>query len=209
MARVIYGGFDEAGEMLFGGQRHHGTMQFLQNQASQLSTTLTEAGKSFMSRGAEIYNSYMESPSMMAARSMARQMRHLFQEDSIRPLTTIGAMQNAPLAMQRWVMANPVVREAYHMQRCDGYADTYVDLHPKDVGFDHYDYRRAVNGLMMFKPDGSWEINQILLDPLDGHVDIEELSFQDQLDIQETWQLIEARLKDGKEDPTSRFNASL
>jgi len=42
--------------------------------------------------------------------------------------------QNANMLMQRWIMANPNVRQLYLDQNLDGYSATYCNVFGKDVG---------------------------------------------------------------------------
>jgi hypothetical protein len=56
--------------------------------------------------------------------------------------------------MQKWIMAEPVVREMWKDSLLTGYGDSYVDKHPNVVGRDHPDYRRVMDGMSYIDNDG-------------------------------------------------------
>lgn len=146
--QVSYGDSNEFNALAFG-QKHPGTLAFLENQVSNFSQTLTDAGRNFFSNARDVFDRFNGEAAMRLARAAVRKASSLFQRDEIRSIWDMGQMQQAPLTMQRWIMANPVVRQMFQDQRCDGYADTYVDMFPGTIGESHYDYRRAMNGLLV------------------------------------------------------------
>jgi hypothetical protein len=101
--------------------------------------------------------------------------------------------------MQRWVMANPMVRELYHKQRCDGYSSTYTDVSPGDIKENHYDYRRTTDGVMLETTEGDyvtkWYIEELL--PSDRH-----LTNSEKIDIINTWTVVNNALMMKELDPT-------
>ena len=96
------------------------------------------------------------------------------------------------------------LRLMYHQQRCEGYTDTYVDMHPGDVGEQHYDYRRVVDGMVMEQDD-----ELVSVQYFDEIKEGDELDIDDQVAILRTWDSVKAAIEENKEDPTSPFNASL
>lgn len=211
MAQIIEGGslmFDS----LAYGRQHPGTVQFLASQFEQATNFLTNAGQQFMTGARDFYERLAGSNAARMLRAAGRSIRSMWQLDEIRALQTVGDFQQAPLAMQRWIMAEPTVRQYFLDQRCDGYSDTYIDIDPGKVGPDHYDYRRATDGLVFIdeKPDEhgefGWHATTYMEELLPDDV---ELTLEEQLDIHQTWQWVKSLMKQGNEDPTSRFNADL
>ena len=211
MAHFIDGGTLMFDSLLYG-RPHPSTQQFLASQFQQLSSNLTTAGQRFMESAAEVFEKLAGSEAERVLRAVGRNIRSMWQLDEIRMLSTIGELQTAPLTMQRWIMAEPMVRQMYHDQRVDGYSESYVDVHPGDIGESHYDYRRVMDGVLVDdeEPDNngdpSWHATTYIEELLPEDRD---LLLEEQVDILQTWEHVRAAIKRGKEDPTSRFNADL
>lgn len=198
--RIIEGG-PATLELFAFGEKTQGALNFLEDQAYQLSNTLTDTGRAFMQRGREIFERYNGAEALRAAKSAIRHVQHCFQQDIIRPLTNIGAIQQAPLSMQRWIMASPDIREFYHHQRCEGYADTYVDMEPKSIGIEHTDYRKVMSGVIQECEEGDIDWKTTIY--FEGDDDDVRLSLAEKVDIMSVWSLIKTMMSPGKEDPTS------
>lgn len=198
--RVITGGPGTL-EMFAFGEKTQSALNFLEDQAYRLSDTLTNTGRAFMEKGKEIFERYNGAEALRAAKAAIRSVQYHFQSDVIRPLNDIGAMQQAPLSMQRWIMACPDVREFYHQQRCDGYVDTYVDMEPTSIGAEHSDYRKVMSGIIQECNEGDvdWKTNIYF----EGDDDDVRLSLCEKTDILSVWSLIKTMMKPGNEDPTS------
>jgi len=177
---------------------------YIQNQLQNFSSSLNEVGAKFLAASRDIYNNLNSSVVADAARLAMRTAAGLFL-NYIAPLTTMNSFQTAAPIMQRWVMANPNVRELYHNQLCNGYADTYVDYHPEDVGENHYDYRRVMDSVIVDNDEGS-SVKYYLDNLIDGD---KELTPYEKFDILSTWNILEAFITAGKEDPTSPYNDML
>lgn len=214
MARVFVGG-DEYFNAITGGTPHQGTINFIQGQFLKPSANLTEAGRVFHEKAKISVDQALNSSAMRLAQAAVRKLDNLWGEDTITYLRTIGAIQQAPIVMQRYIMAQPAIRKLYNAQKCDGYSDTYIDVYPGTIGNDHYDYRRVMDGVITFAtvPSDSsdaelpsWE-SVTYLDEL--NIDDNDLLFESQVDIIDTWNVIENHLNAEKDDPTSLYNAEL
>ena len=194
------------------GTPHPGTMSFLSQQFENASTALTTAGQRFMENARTLYERISGSDAMRAMRVAGRAIRSMWQLDEVRPLYSMEELQTAPLTMQRWIMAEPMLRKEYINQRVDGYSDTYHDVHQGDVGEAHYDYRRVMDGMIVVddKPDSDGEYGWTATTYFDDLLpDDSELLLEEKVDILETWTAVRAALKAGKQDPTSRYGAML
>lgn len=208
MVQVVFGGAQDFDALLYG-ERHPGTMQYLQNQVNsvmEMSRTLTDAGRQFFSTAQDLYDKFNSAEAMRLARAAVRRVGSIFQRDEIRSIWELGQLQNAPLTMQRWIMAEPTVRRMYHEQRCDGYSDTYVDNHPGQIGRDHYDYRRVMDGILVDSEEHDWKATVYFDDLLEGD---RELTLDEKIDILSTWDVVASMMKEGSEDPTSAFGNKL
>lgn len=204
MVAVVEGGSDVFDSLAYG-RPQAGIYDFLAQRAMNLSYNLTQAGQQFVQTVKNYYTAMTESDAARLARAAGRKVRSLWDMDDIRPLFTMGDFQHAGITMQRWVMAEPSIRQAYHEQRCEGYADSYVDWEPGRVGEQHYDYRRVMNGIATIEDDG-WYAKTFIEELLPND---RELNIDEQADILRAWREARYHLAQGKEDPTSRYNAHL
>lgn len=205
---VIIGSPMDADALIYGVQ-HPGTLQYLEEniqrlgqQMSSYGQTLTDAGRQFYERAQTLYQQFNSADALRAAEAAMRRVKSYFQDELILPLQDIGALQNASLIMQRWVMAEPTLRQMYHKQQCDGYSDTYIDCHPGQVGEQHYDWRRVNEGLVVEDPKDSddYKVTFYFDDLIDGD---RELTLQEQMAVTSTWDMVKHYVGQGKDDPSS------
>lgn len=187
---------------------------FSQPLSYELNSFITESARNFsttvLSGNAElskVYNRLTEkftgSEAMRTLKAFSRQFVGAFGSNDFRPISDIGSMQNAPDVMQRYIMANPTVRQLYIDGRVDGYSETYVDNTNKvGIGRDHYDYRKVTNGYFMEKESGVTNYYHL---PEDNDT---PLTLKQQEIILETWHNLDSML-DGDEDPTDIWNGLL
>ena len=205
MATVVYA--DEScnpfDAILYQNQ-HPNNQLYFQNQVNNFSNTLTDLGRSFITESKVIHDQIYSSVAAAAARAALRASAGMFQM-VIRPLNEIDEFRAASVLMQRWVMANPEIRNLYHRQECAGYDGSYVDMFPKDKGEDHYDYRRVMSGVVVDTKDGSYA-RHYLDDLVEGDA---ELTHNEKVDILSTWDIMNMYIKAGKEDPTDPMCGNL
>lgn len=205
MAQIHTGGsgyFDS----LFHGELHPGARTFIQRQMEAPSRVMENAAQQFQESSQALFERLSGSGAMRMARAAKRAVGAAWMSNQIQALLDIGQMQHAPAVMQRYIMAEPTLRKRYHQQRLDGYEGTYRDLFPEDIGEEHYDYRRVMDGIVVENDDGSWYADTFVDDllPDDDHLDIDQ-----QVDILDTWANMVAKVRQGGSDPTSKWNASL
>lgn len=204
MPRVHYGGGDMFGAMVYG-ETTEATRSFLESQFDRPTQYLSEGAARFQERAKSLYDRAKNSRVGRLMKAAGRKMQSSWRQDKIFAPQGLHDLQHARATMQRWNMANPNLRTVYHRQMCDGYSDTYVDMEPKAVGEAQYDYRRATNGLVMDTEKG-WVVTNHFEDI---YANDRELTFEEQCDIQESWEMIDSYLDLAKEDPTSKFAALL
>ncbi len=206
MAQVVFGGSREY-RMLVSGEQHPNTAHYLRNQMTSLQSYIGNSDSSWAQRAIESYNRFSSEHAVRLAQAALRKVDTYFQEDRIMQLDTLAQLQQAGLRMQRFIIANPYVRERYHNQMCDGYQGTYVDMHPQDIGPGHYDYDRVMDGLIVETapteedPDGSW-VCRVQTDEeiLPGDV---KLNLVQNDMILTSWATVEHLMRYGEEDPVS------
>jgi hypothetical protein len=144
---------------------------------------------------------------MALANAAKRAVSNVWQGNYVQYLNDIGQMQWASNTMQRWIMANPSIRQRYLDQTIEGYEGTYIGPeNPEELGETHYDYRRVMNGVVEDSEEHGWTSTTYFEDLYEGD---RELQLEEQVDILDTWSNILNMLRHGGEDPTSRWNSKL
>lgn len=216
MAQLVSGTFDQLEHAVFG-VPHANTLNFLQNQFDaaysagyNTSAILGQATANFIEKSRNLFDKVNGSEAVRLAKAAARKINSLWLNDDIQVLSGMGSFQHAPTAMQRWLMTDPVIRELYIKQRCDGYSNSYVNLDGNAIGVDHYDWRRANEGLINLDesddPDDAWRATTYIEDLRDGD---RELDLPEKIMIQRSIENMHDEMLRSGEDPTSIFNADL
>lgn len=205
--RIIEGGDHVFDALAYGVDRPVETMTYFQKEINNIGTTLSDAGKGFFSNVKSIYDNINNSEAMRIARAAIQTAATLFLPNTIIPLITIEQFQTAGSIMQRWTMANPLVREKYHAQLIDGYSDSYVDTQPGVIGRDHYDYRCVMNAVIQEDDENdTWSVSYF---PDELIVGDKELSHDEKVDIIKSWDLAEMFIRAGDKDPTSAYGGKM
>lgn len=205
MAMYIEGGTLAFNELAYA-PRDQNTIEYLKDQAMNLSQNLTDSGRLFMDTAREKWAHFFGDNALRAARAAVRTVQTMWDADVIKQLTTIAQMQHAPIVMQRYIMADPTIRTMFLRQQLDGYSDTYQNIHGNVIGHEHYDYRRLNNGIVEERDDGGWEAWTFFEELLEGD---HELRFDEQMDLKDSISNIIREIRKRRDDPTSKHNASL
>lgn len=115
------------------------------------------------------------------------------------PIVDMAGFQNATLHQQNYLMANPVVREAYLRGQLCGYDSTYTNHWGNNVGMDDPVYRQAVSGLSLHSygtlpDDVDDSYTECLDDPIPG---LEPLSAVEQSNLAQAWKLQNVMYNEG------------
>jgi hypothetical protein len=210
MSQIISGGFDAFESAVFG-RPHVNTINFLQNQFDFDSSAISGAASAFMDTARSMFERVNSSDAMRLARAAVHRVQSMWLSNELQELTKLAHFQHAPVVMQRFIMAEPTIRKLYLEQACDGYSDSYVNVHGNAIGEQHYDYRLVTDGLMVIPdlekdPDAPWTITCYQEDLLEGD---QELMLAEQVDIRNTWGNMAVEISTHRIDPTSKYNASL
>lgn len=200
-------GGSEAFDYLLYGDSNPINQEYFKQQLQNFSHTLNDAGRRFMEGSRELYARINDSAIAERAKLAVRKAMNLFTPNTIRELDSLQALRTCQPVMQRYMMAFPGIRSLYHQQRCDGYSDSYHDLHPNQVGEDHYDYRRVMNGVVKVGEEGEpdYSVRLYMEDLL--HED-RDLTHMEKVDILHSWELADLFLKQSI-DPTSIFSEKI
>lgn len=202
--QIVYGdgGFDA----LAYGETHPNVARFIGEQAGQLSSSISQAGRGFMDYVGGMVDRVSRSEIGQRIQALASKAGTLFDSDNIRPLETLEEFQHAQSKMRRWIMANPTLRGLYHQQRIEGYGPSYEDLEPDRIGVGHYDYHRVMDGVVEIDDNGDWSSTTFFDELRDGD---RHLELSEQVAISLTWEMAEYHLARKCGDMTSQQNAPL
>jgi len=206
--QVLTGGARTFSALTYQNQ-HPDNQGYFMRKVQGFAENLTDAGKAFFSDAVELYDRYNGEEAIRLAKAAVRKVKSIWDRDDIRELVEMGKIQHAKPIMQRWIMAAPAVRHVWQAQRCEGYSDSYVDMHPGTVGETHYDYRRVMDGTMVTlveDDDADWMITHYIDDLVEGDRD---LDLEEKVDILNTWEALRIFMDAGGEDPTSPYATKL
>lgn len=206
MINVITGVGNNAFDTLSYPTQNPANLQFIQTNLQNFSQTLNDVGRNFMESARQVYDQINNSEAAHLARVAIRAARGMFSSNHIAPLMTLDELQAAQPTMQRWIMADVTIRELFQKQRCSGYADTYVDVHPGEIGESHYDWRRVMDGVGVIPDDDQPSYFKFYMDELlEGDRTLQACEKNDILD---TWDVVKLFVAGG-EDPTDPFGGKL
>jgi hypothetical protein len=197
---VIMGGETAFDAILYGNQNANNSAYF-QDQINRLQSVAPAFGNNnYFQNTINLYNKINSHDVLRVARAALNAVSHTFQPNSIRYADSLNHMQAASPIMQRYIMANPAIRNLYQRQEIDGYSESYVDLYPGEIKDNHYDYRRVMNGVL----DYDNEVVRFYPDELSDND--RELNHYEKDAILSTWELAELFLSKTKNDPTDLWN---
>lgn len=206
MAQMVIGGTNTFDHLMYGAPKAE-VQQFVSTLQQNITPMLTQEGLNFVQQTRNEWSKFFGEDAARLARAGARRVMSLWDDDSIRQLVGIAALQQAPVVMQPFIMAEPTIRQAYLDQKVDGYSDTYVNAHGKDVGEDHYHYKCVMSSVIEDVDDGEeWRAKTYFLDYENPE---DELNFDQKVDVLSTWSELLLRFRTGRDDPTSKYNSAL
>jgi hypothetical protein len=215
--RVITGGAETFDALIYH-EPHPGTMSYLASQFDSATSALGDMAGNFMDTARSAWQRFGTSEAFQRAKAAVRTITHMWQRDEIKSIWEMGAFQQAPLSMQRFLVAGPAARQLYIDQRTDGYSDTYVDMYPGKIGWKHYDYQLVTDGMVqtpMVKykdedgvehEEGDFHVEHHFVDVVEGdrHLFVHEQNY-----MMRSWDnmaaLIADGLDNGGEDPMSTY----
>ena len=160
----------------------------------------------FRERAIQVRDRLKESRLYRSTLAATRRLKNRGRVDAVQQLLDIGATQNAPRVMQRYVMANKLLRSHWQRRQAAGYEDGYSkDRHNRNcIGDTHDVYRIVTNGYAR-KTDEGYRATTYYLTPEER----DELKTPDRLDVLITWATVEESIWAMADDPSSQYNASL
>lgn len=183
--------------------------QWIQEQINQGTEYLTDYSRGFVQKAVNLWEQFNDGSLERAARSVTRAFTSLLHPNAIVELYTLESIRAAKPVMQRYLMAHEGIRSLYHQQLCDGYSDSYIDLHQGKIGDQHEDWRRVMDGQV------STTTNKEGLeqDTITFYIDTipegdRELSRDEKCMVFSAWDAIDSAIANN-EDPSDIFNGQL
>lgn len=193
-------------------QKNPNTVQFLQNRfqetLSNTSNILTDAGRHFFETGRKAFEYVTGAEALRFSSGVLRKVKNMFQKNEFRDLETVAEVQQSPQVMHRWIMAEPTIRQLMLDQRCCAFEGTYQNLDGDVIGKDHRDYRLITDGLVMDHPEHGWT-QSYYCDAREERPAVDYVNPDMKFTIGSAWDIVEAAVIAGKDDPVSPFGDQL
>jgi len=199
---------DEGGvgiKALFG-KPLNGTKEYLKQSVNQFVDAVGGAASGVADFVIDRFNHVTSAGYEQRIENMRNRLNNNWQVDTIKVLRNYEEIQEAPPVMQRWIMANPNLRQHYNNGNLSGWDGTYVDFQPGTIGETQYEYRRVMDGVIHRNEDDQLVAVNYHEKLLDGD---EILSILNKTDILTTWSTIDKHLDESIVDPTSPFNENI
>ena len=206
MAHFSYAGENTFNAIASGGV-NRGLHNLIGNRLMAMSEAMGGVGSQWIQSAKEMFQAYDIDRVERSVDMFKQQNEALWTANDIRPLYGIDALQTASHVMQRWVMANPMIRKAWQSGRCEGYGSDYVDYQPGMVGHQHDDYCKVMNGMADYTDTG--DLTSTTYSNAYDDSGLEELSFREQQDVISTWSDAEYYFGQADADPTSQTGGVL
>lgn len=200
-------------DRVFAPSEDNGFREYLRDRSRKVASYLEKAGSrirdGFRERARQIFEEANSSSVLKKAREALRALKGVKRANAIYQVDTIDDLRSVGSMMQRFLMADPVVRKRLLKQTIDGYSETFVNVHGKDIGDSHYDYRRVVDGVYREELNSDGEkiyVNEVFYEALLD--EDRDLDAGEQFDILDAWDLQRLVLAAGL-DPTNRLGGDV
>lgn len=175
------------------------TTNWLQHRTQNLMQTASASTANWLNKARTFYTTISESDAMQALRNLTAKVDTSWMGNNIHFCNSLEQIQTANPIMQRYIMAEPRLRDMYLNQSVEGYADSYVNYHGDAIGVNHFDYRRVMDG-MAIVTDTHLEWNDFYENLPEEE---KEFTLFEKVDIIRTWNLVNQALDAHEMDPTS------
>jgi len=200
-----YEGTDVFNALLYGNNSNTAVQNYILNDISTIASTLTDAGKSFMSNARALYDTINSDAVKNTAAGILRAAKGIFITDSIIDYSDVSSLMAAKAAMQRFVMAHEGTRSLYQDKLINGYSDSYVDVFKSEIGESHYDYRLVMDGVPNILEDGATSIKFF---SQENYSEDDALSHHQKVSVLRTWELLDYLLEESDIDYTNIFGGT-
>lgn len=196
----------------FGGRLSTNVINYLNNQIQQYAPYIKD--NTFLADSVKKLTTFTSESVQRAREALANMFDYNKTNDRIHFIDSLTGIQQAPGIMQRYIMAHDTLRPMFLNGNLDGYAGSYENVRGNAVGEDLYEWRRVHSGIISLTPQEDAEGNTFTGWTSTTYYDVIEegdqnLRFDQQCDILDTYRVIDKLLEEQDSDPTSRLNNSL
>jgi hypothetical protein len=164
-------------------QMNQGFLQRAQNYGAP--------AQEYFQRSQQFFTQYYETSGYARAETMLSLgiVAGAENSDYLRPLMHLDDLRAASVRYQDYLMANPLIQQAFLDGRIDGYTDTYTHTQGNNLGMQNDRYREVISGQSLHNygelPEDVDE--EYVITAQDGMVDAPELTFIERLNIVDAW----------------------
>ncbi len=206
MARVITGDVDVFRASMYGPPQQS-VINHVRNHLYSAAERMGAVGQSIIQYAEESIDRAVNSDAYRLANAALRRVATIWDVNEIRALRETWQVQNAKPVMMEYIMAEPTIRRLYQQGLCEGYGNEYFDPYKQDIGENHVVWQRAMDGLVTIGGEDD-DFDWYSITYGNSHDETVDLLFEEQLDIQETWETVRESIRKGV-DPTSRYDSDL
>lgn len=182
-----------------GGFLDNSTMSWMHDRTQALMSTVSATTANWFNKAKTFYQTITETDANQALRNLTAKVDMSWKGNNIFLCQNIQQIQSSNLVQQRYLMAEPNLRQLFLDQSCEGFAGSYVNLHGNAVGVNHYDYRRVTDGILLVNETGvEWNDFYEAIPDND-----KELEMYEKADMIRNWNLVNIALDANEMDPSS------
>ena len=204
---VIDGDVNVMGAMLFGSPSPAMREHLREQHANFIATASPSVSQFVINKVNNVFEAFNSNAAVQRVQNALSNVKAVMMPDAIYRFTELSQLQTAQPMMQAYIMANPVVREAYHAQLCDGYSDTYVDDRPGIIGFGHQPYEHVMSGVVVGDDKGNYTATHYAR--AWASEDQQVIDVHQRSALLSTWRSLERAFEEQGRDPTSPWDTSL
>ena len=182
-----------------GGFLDSGTQNWIQERTNALMSTVSATTANWFNKAKSFYQTITESDAIQALRNLTAKEDVCWKGNNIYLCNSIEQIQATNIVQQRYIMAEPRLRQMYLNQEVEGFAATYNNVQGEAIGMKQFDYRRVTDGMLLVTEDSmQWT---------DYHENLpeqeRELELYERADMIRNWNLVNICLDKAEQDPSS------
>lgn len=183
-----------------GGHMDTATTSWLADRSMALRESIGSTAMSWLNTAKSFVQVIDTSSAIQALRNITVKQDNMWNTNNIYQCKTTEELQTVNPVQQRYIMAEPRLRDMFLNNSVEGYGDSYTNYQGNAIGLKQFDYRRVTDGIMMEQKDETFEVNVFHEEIPEGDV---ELTLHQKVDVLRNWNLVNVALDANELDPTS------
>ncbi|ARV76724.1 hypothetical protein PHABIO_93 [Pseudomonas phage Phabio] len=189
-----------------GGHMDTNTVNWLADRSMALRETIGSVAMNWLDTARSFVQVIDTSSAIQALRNITSKQEGMWNTNNIHQCRTIEELQTANPVQQRYIMAEPRLRDMFLNNSVEGYGDSYTNFQGDAIGIKQFDYRQVTDGIMLEQPDETFVVNTFYETIPDGDL---ELTLHQKVDILRNWNMVNVALDAAEMDPTSQVGNML